>query len=238
MIREFTYNFEELSLQQGEVEEFIGFEKGHAPDPFPELIISGLSKASELSEIKGGFRIISSVFTDKINSTIKTENIVFHPGKIISSRLLHASSVALFVCTSGNPISDYSKRISLKGDTLTGYIFDVIGSLIVEKAIDKMQEWLKNEMMLQKLNISDRFSPGYCNWDVAEQQKLFSLLPPNFCGVSLSSSSLMHPIKSVSGIIGIGQKLKQKGYQCNWCNDLDCFYGKIKRQKKPLKKSE
>jgi len=78
----------------------------------------------------------------------------------------------------------------------------------------------------------DLFSPGYCNWSMAEQQKLFSLLPPGFCGIQLSPSSLMHPIKSVSGIIGIGTSCKQKGYQCEWCNDKDCIYGRIRRQKK------
>jgi hypothetical protein len=46
---------------------------------------------------------------------------------------------------------------------------------------------------------------------VAEQHKLFSLLPPGICGITLSDSALMHPIKSVSGITGIGKHCKQKG---------------------------
>jgi hypothetical protein len=45
----------------------------------------------------------------------------------------------------------------------------------------------------------------------------------------------MHPIKSVSGITGIGKDCKQMGYQCNWCTDSDCFVGKIKRRKNSKK---
>ena len=101
----------------------------------------------------------------------------------------------------------------------------------------KIQKELELDLRVKNLQISDRYSPGYCEWSVAEQQKLFSLLPENFCGISLSDSSLMTPIKSVSGIIGIGKDLKQKGYQCNWCNDQNCIYGRIKRQKKDLKKT-
>ncbi|QGY43367.1 methionine synthase [Maribellus comscasis] len=238
MITKLRYSFEELSLSLHEIEEYMGFEKGLSPDPFPELIKAGLLKASFLCNISGGIKVLSPAFVDKTNNQIRMGNTTFSPGKIVTARLFHANSAALFVCTAGNQISEHSKKISTEGDALTGYIFDTIGSLIVEKAVDKMQEWLKNKMAIHGLNISDRFSPGYCNWDVSEQQKLFSLLPPRFCGITLSSSSLMNPIKSVSGIIGIGPELKQKGYQCNWCDDLNCFYGKIKRQKKPLKKSE
>ena len=114
---------------------------------------------------------------------------------------------------------------------MLGYIFDVIGSVAVEKATEKIQEILKGELLKSKLGITDRFSPGYCEWNVAEQQKLFQLMPRGFCGVSLSQSSLMNPIKSVSGIIGIGTGLKEKGYQCQWCSDVNCIYGQIKRKK-------
>jgi hypothetical protein len=119
---------------------------------------------------------------------------------------------------------------------LLSYVFDVIGSLTVNKAADKIEEDIKKEMNARSLNISDSFSPGYCDWSVADQKKLFALLPPNFCGITLTESSLMNPIKSVSGIIGIGRQLKQMGYQCNWCSDVNCIYGKMKR-KKTIKKN-
>jgi len=101
---------------------------------------------------------------------------------------------------------------------------DVIGSSIVEAAMDLIHDDLENKMKDARLGITNRYSPGYCGWDVVEQQKLFGLLPQGFCGVSLSASSLMTPIKSISGIIGIGINAKRRAYTCNLCDDKNCLY--------------
>ncbi|MDR2914435.1 MAG: hypothetical protein LBV74_06355, partial [Tannerella sp.] len=75
--------------------------------------------------------------------------------------------------------------------------------------------------------ITNRYSPGYCNWSLQEQQKLFHLLGDKPVNVTLSSSCLMQPIKSVSGIIGVGRNVKEKAYGCTVCNNKDCIYRKI-----------
>lgn len=236
MIKEFHYSFHELNVVPSDLEELLGFEKGEVPEPFPGLIESGLSEAARYCDIRGGMRIFKSIFFDVAGRTLSMDNQVFVPDEIVMARLKNATRAALFVCTAGSEITAHSKQITENGDPMLGYVFDVVGSVVVDKAMDKMQEELKAEMSVEGLGISDRFSPGYCKWDVAEQQKLFSLLPVEFCGIKLSSSSLMDPIKSVSGIIGIGHGLEQTGYQCHWCNDAHCIIGKAKR-KKTIKKN-
>ena len=49
-----------------------------------------------------------------------------------------------------------------------------------------------------------RFSPGYCDWNVNQQEMIFKILNDDTAGVSLTDDCLMIPGKSVSGIIGIG----------------------------------
>jgi len=66
-------------------------------------------------------------------------------------------------------------------------------------------------------------SPGYCGWDVSEQQKLFSLVNDMRIGIKLTESSLMIPIKSISGLWGFGEKLKKKEYNCNKCEEAMCY---------------
>lgn len=232
MIKEFQYSFEELELTEVDIVELLGFEIGAVPEPFPELINHALSSAPPYCNIKGGFKIFNNIKINPANNTIQINNQLFFPSKIVVTQFKKASSLALFVCTAGNKISDHSKLIANEGDPMLSYIIDVIGSVTVEKAMDKIQKVIKSEMAELNLGISDRFSPGYCEWNVSEQQKLFSLLPMDFCGIKLSESSLMNPIKSVSGLIAIGAGLSQKGYQCNWCHDKACIYGRIKRQKK------
>jgi hypothetical protein len=67
---------------------------------------------------------------------------------------------------------------------------------------------------------------------VAEQHALFALLPPQFCGISLGESALMHPVKSVSGIIGVGPEVKYSDYLCDVCNVSDCTYRRYHERRK------
>lgn len=232
MVREFQYTFDELGIVGSDIEVLMGFDEGAIPDPFPELIEYALKFAPTVSNIRGGYKTFNSNECGIDKKTISIRNQVFNPSKIVITQFKNAGSFALFICTAGSEISQHAKELSSTDDPLLSFVFDVIGSVAVEKATDKMQKSLEAECQKSGLSISDRYSPGYCEWSVSEQQKLFALMPERFCGVSLSESSLMSPIKSVSGIIAIGHNLKQKGYQCHWCTEKNCIYGKIKRQKK------
>ncbi len=116
-----------------------------------------------------------------------------------------ADEAALFICTAGLVIGEMSRNSMKGGDLLKGYVYDVIGSEVVEAAADRMQEELRKSMAAPRERITNRFSPGYCGWDVAEQHQLFSFFKDNFCGITLTESALMNPVKSVSGVIGIGK---------------------------------
>lgn len=232
MIKEFQFSFEELGITNSDLDELMGFDNGPIPEPFPELIEYALNKTPPVCSIRGGFKIFQPEEVAIENQNIRLGNQVFNLPKVVFAQFKNASSFALFICTAGVEISELSKKVLVEGDPLLSYVFDVIGSITVEKATDKVQLALEEESRKAGLNISDRFSPGYCEWSVAEQQKLFALMPENFCGVTLSETSLMSPIKSVSGIIAIGSSMEQKGYQCHWCTDKNCIYGKFKRKKK------
>lgn len=231
MIREFSFQYEQLGMEYSHIEELLGFEQGQAPDPFPEMILNGLKIAPNFCKAKGGFVIFDQVKPDSQKGTLTIEDQVFIPAQIVNIQLKQAVMATVMVCTAGNEISIESNRLNENGDLLTGYILDVIGSVIVDRAMDLLHDEVQNVALTWDMDISDRFSPGYCEWKVAEQQKLFALLPKNFCGIELSASSLMKPIKSASGITGIGKGLKRKGYQCFWCNDPECIYGKVNRKK-------
>jgi len=87
-----------------------------------------------------------------------------------------------------------------------------------------MQEELRKEVAVRGMKITNRFSPGYCGWDVAEQHKLFTFFKDNFCGITLTDSALMNPVKSVSGVIGIGSNVRFSEYKCKLCGDKNCIY--------------
>jgi hypothetical protein len=114
-----------------------------------------------------------------------------------------------------------------EGDPLTGYIYDILGSIVVDAAADMMQSELEKAVLSDGKKITNRYSPGYCGWDVSEQHKLFRLVPDNFCGIKLTESALMDPVKSISGIIGIGESVRYNPYRCSLCDMKNCAYREL-----------
>jgi hypothetical protein len=228
-IKTFSFDYNSLGLEKAIIEKYMGYD-GPSPEPIPEMIDDVLSNIEPYCNIRGGYRMFDTITRDKRKHLVTLEAITFNVKPIVSNLIRKSEKAALFVCTAGPGISKWSKELMHEGDLMKGYVVDVVGSEIVEKAMDIIQENLENDMKELGLGITDRYSPGYCDWHVSEQQKLFSLLPENYCGIKLSDSSLMYPIKSVSGIIGIGTAAERKGYTCDFCKIKDCIYRKKRPQ--------
>lgn len=156
------------------------------------------------------------------NNVVVVEGTVLSVGEIIASQLQGCSGGVVFVCTAGHEISELPRNLTKQNDALMAYLYDVIGSVCAEKAADQLESILQDELGTERTGISNRCSPGYCGWDVADQEKLFVLLPENFCGVSLSETAMMDPIKSVSGIIGYGQGAAKRDRPCKQCSHTTC----------------
>lgn len=226
-MQQFDFSFGDLNITPADAEELMGFEPGSSPEPFSTILSEALVSAPCLCNIKAGYTIIGSPVFDNVSKAIIAGGVIFNPGKIIYNQLKGATAFAIFVASAGSAISERISELTAMGDTLQGYVFDVLGSVVAQQAVEKMTDMLENETKKQGRGTSGPYSPGYCDWSVAEQQNLFSFFPEGFCGVTLSTSSLMSPIKSVSGIIGIGKDFQRKGYQCKMCNDANCFVGQI-----------
>ncbi|MDL2243344.1 hypothetical protein LJB84_00665, partial [Bacteroidales bacterium OttesenSCG-928-J19] len=178
-------------------------------------------------EIVGGYRVKPIEELQVKTGHIFVEGKELIVGRQICGYMKEAASLALFVCTAGKRFSQLTDAYNQQGELLDAFVVDAIGSLTVENAMNLIQDRLEEEMLLSGEKITNRYSPGYCNWPLVGQQVLFDLLGENPVGVSLTPSSLMLPIKSVSGIIGIGQAVKKREYGCKICENKDCTYRKI-----------
>ncbi len=156
--------------------------------------------------------------------TMSLEGKIFHLNKMVTLSLLKSTEVALFVGTCGEKVELLSKQLMKGGHSLEGLIVDLIGSEIAEDVADFVHKKIEEDVAVNGLKVTNRYSPGYCNWPVSDQQQLFHLLQDNTCGVQLTGSSLMLPIKSVSGIIGIGKDVENQGYFCTICDADQCLY--------------
>jgi hypothetical protein len=218
-----TPSIEEIQITRDSIIRGLGYD---TKDPGPEIVEELeiiLAQLPDHCDIQCGYTLLTPdeirIFPDRLICA----DIEIQTGSIIAKRLRHAEALILYVTTAGTPLDEWSHAMFAAGDHLRGYLIDSVGSEIAELTADWLELQIRNRFRERGWNASNRYSPGYCDWSVSEQQKLFSFLPDKFCGISLTESSLMIPKKSTSGIIGLGGKVKREEYQCSICDMQDCF---------------
>lgn len=178
-------------------------------------------------EAVGGYAIGTIEELDLQGGTLTVEGTTFEVGAQVCGYLKEATEAALFLCTAGALFSDEAHALNAQGEFLEAYVIDAIGSLTVERAMDKIHKALEEEQAARGMKITNRYSPGYCNWPLKDQRPLFAFVGENPTGIALSESCLMHPIKSVSGVIGIGTKARRRAYGCVICQNKTCIYRRL-----------
>lgn len=169
---------------------------------------------------------------DVKEKTLEVCGRIFQVGRIITAQLRGSEAYAFFVATSGVEFERFQRDLEKEGDMLRVFIADSMGSVIAEKTADIMERWLQIYINAKGWKHTNRFSPGYCGWHVSQQQMLFSLLGVKEpCGVHLTDSSLMIPIKSVSGVIGLGPKVRKLEYTCGLCDYSKCYKRRLRAKK-------
>jgi hypothetical protein len=214
-VTEKTLSFEELGITAADVYEQMGYHDAQ-PDKATQQ-----ETAMILKEVSQWLRPQFSYF-------VVNKQPDFEMGNIILRQLRGSEAFALFICTSGLEFETYQHRLKEQGDMVRVFIADALGSVIAEKCADQMEKALQESIDKLGWKHTNRFSPGYCGWHVSQQQLLFPLFQGHTCGVKLTDSSLMIPIKSVSGIIGLGEKVRKLEYTCGLCDFKQCY----KRKKK------
>jgi hypothetical protein len=219
----FQYRFSDLNLNISKIESFFGNMEGGSHEIVNEMMSDIKEEAEEICNIRAEYHIFPVTGLNDSDKSLSLDYHTFNIGRKIYEQMKRSESVAAFLCTAGNGLALKSRKEMSEGDLLKGYIYDIVGSWIVESAADLMQNRLEASMACDNRRITNRYSPGCCGWDVVEQHKLFNLFPYNFCEIRLTPSALMDPVKSVSGLIGIGEKVKRLPFKCNFCDMEYCL---------------
>ncbi len=227
----YYFTFKEVAPSAGELLDFLQAADSDESHPVRACVDDLLARLSSHNGIIGGYVIKEVIGLNLHEGTLtmtsmhsETDTIELNIGRQVAHYLKGSSHIALFLCTAGEIFTILSKELNVKGDFMEAFVADSIGSLTVEHAMDCIQLQLNECMREAGLSITNRYSPGYCNWHLSGQTNLFHLIGSNPVGVSLSDSCLMSPIKSVSGIIGIGQGMHKQEYGCKVCGDEACIY--------------
>lgn len=226
-LHEFALRFEDLGVTKDKIARAMGYNSADTGPVFDHCYEQIIGEMPLHCDIKSGYRLFPRESVAIRKDGFDCNGLFFNTGALIAYKLTDAGEMAFFLVTAGIGIDAWSKSAFAAGDFLEGYMIDTFGSEIAEAAADAVEAKIGEHAAAMAQSITNRYSPGYCGWDVGEQQKLFSLLPEKFCEITLTESSLMVPIKSVSGVVGIGKKATKKDYQCSICEMTHC----IRREK-------
>ena len=137
-----------------------------------------------------------------------------------------AVSLALFAVTLGEEVSNRITGLFDAGELAEGYILDQMASFAADELaqIAGGRFGAETEAALGAAVLP--YSPGYCGWNVTGQRALFAHLDPDELGMTLNDSCLMHPVKSVSGVLVLAP-IGAHGFSpafpcCATCTTLDC----------------
>jgi hypothetical protein len=141
-----------------------------------------------------------------------------------------AAGLALFAVTLGDAVSNEIDELFKTNEFALGSMLDSAASVAAENTADVVQDRVFDLLVEEKKNHEStgimRFSPGYCGWHMSGQRKLFEFLQPEDIGITLLDSYLMKPLKSISGVMVVGEKdifVFEDSYPfCNQCSSHSC----------------
>lgn len=216
----------DLNIDMQELNLLLGYGNHTPGDDILHMINDIIGELENHIRPHCGYILSEGYVADKEHIIIN--DISLNPGRIITSAMRDAEYYALFTATIGEGFDNWMKALKVSDDIVKVFIADALGSVLAEATVTWLMKRLEEEANAENLLISNNYSPGYCDWLLIEQRKLFSLFPDDISGITLTDSCLMLPVKSVSGIVAIGKNVKKKPYGCDICKMTKC----IKNRKK------
>ena len=132
------------------------------------------------------------------------EDFIAFESNVLARLLEKCEQVGIFALTIGDHLEEMSDYLAKNNLVLQATVLDAIGSAAAEQLAEYVENMLRRSAAFNGLVISRRFSPGYCDWNVTQQEMVFEALREETTDIRLTDEFLMIPRKSISGIIGIG----------------------------------
>lgn len=139
----------------------------------------------------------------------------------ISRRLKGLESAIAAIATLG-PTFERAFLAATKEDLALGLALDGFGTAAIGALTSAAGKCFARHFAANHSLTTGPLFPGMRGWELAAAQTaLFSLVDASSIGVSLNSSFVMQPSKSVSMVIGIGQKAQCSELPCNECDSAE-----------------
>lgn len=133
-----------------------------------------------------------------------------------------AIAVGVLAVTLGMVVEREIRWYSVTGDSLDGVIFDAAAIALVERAADAAEASIVRVASDRGLYTNSRFSPGYGDMPMETQPVLLATLDAQRrLGITLTSTLLMVPTKSVTAVVGMFREPQRSTRRT--CSGCPCY---------------
>ena len=213
------YNAQILAIDAAETRRYAGLRK--AKNFGEKNIRDACEEALILIEVRGAWEVYNYC-----NKTVASEP----PFKIVGNSIVkHLDGCEKVICMAATVGFEIEREINKKferGEYLSSVLLDAAATAAVEQAADLMEKNFAAKFSKDGYKMRWRFSPGYGDWDLTEQEKLFKISGAEKIGMNLTSAMMLEPRKSITAIIGLysirNEELGIRNESCATCNKLDC----------------
>ncbi len=159
------------------------------------------------------------------NGSVTLDDDISIQSKKLTHLLRSCDKAVVFIVTIGSEVEQMINR-EMNNQPHYGYLLDAAASLAAEAAAEYVNDSIVQNLFNDGERTTLRYSPGYCDWPLTEQKKLFKILLNDELDIQLSDQCLMSPRKSISAIVGISSNGSQGFIKniCKICKKYDCPY--------------
>ena len=168
---------------------------------------------------------------------IYTGNGMNAPDSPVPSIVARADATALMAATMGDALAVKCSELFAEKSASLGYMLNVVASAASESLGRQMCRLFLDRLRSEPRNSREEnimgnikaqyYCPGHCGWHISGQEKLFAALHPEEIGISIGAHWVMHPFKSISGILAaapIDVHRFRPGFSfCPQCSERRCI---------------
>lgn len=223
----YSYSADELDIIPEDIIQLVNADYRADSDAYFSIIAELLELIPPNHEYRSEMKLFSNISFMNDYFKLKVENIVFSLSEVLYKDISESVMVSFFVCTAGDIFTDISIEFSRKEEYLKAYLVDLAGNIAVGKLASRATGNIMEKAGKMGMKATNYYCPGNCGWDLNEQRRIFKLLSGEFAGVRLNDNNMMSPMKSISGLIGIGRNIIFRENTCELCSNKSCIYRDI-----------
>lgn len=161
-----------------------------------------INEASSLISLKGMMLRLAIQHND--GKEIRLSGDLTFTSKKLSFFLRDCHEAVLMGATAGDAIMEAIKEKTRNDDLSVAVVYDATASEMTDTALDWIMDYV-NQMLRRegKGLLSRRFSAGYADFALKNQKMIYEKLQMNKLDVTINSSFILLPEKSVTAISGI-----------------------------------